>query len=447
MKRYLTDQEKRFECTDVSARPCPIAPEMQLVKVYQDITFQHIVGFGAALTEASGYVYAQMDEAMQREFVQLCFGPKGNQYSLGRISVQSCDFSLGPRHYMDKPTRGDTSLEGFSIAEDFAYVLPLVLAACEENGQLEFMASPWSPPAWAKSNHSMKSGGRLKSKHANTWARMIARSVADYRKLGVNVSRLTVQNEPEAEQSWESCLFTGAQERSFVHEHLKPALRAEGLDNVKVFIWDHNKQSILARAGGMLADPANADIGGVAFHWYSGDHFEALRVVRDVIGPERELIFSEGCDSYSAGDPARELPHAEHYAHEVIGDLQAGANGILDWNILLDQEGGPNHVDNFCDAPIMYDTNTHQMNVRLPFYYLGHFSRYIQRGAVRLLTTRYTTDLETCAFQNPDGTRVLVALNRTDYDIPFTLTWGSGVLGRRAIDLHSPAHSIQTIIF
>ena len=446
MKRYITDESNRLACTKLVATPCPKAREMQLVKVYPHITFQQIIGFGAALTEASGYVYAHMDEATQRSFIQLCFGTEGNRYSFGRLSVQSCDFSLVPRSYASKPK--DASLQDFSIDDDYAYVLPLVLAACSENENLEFIASPWSPPAWAKTTRSMKRGGHLLRKHYDTWAQMMARFVAEYRSIGVPVTRLTVQNEPEAIQTWESCLFSASQERTFLHEHLKPALRELGLDDVKVLIWDHNKQSALERAAGLLSDgQAGESADGVAFHWYSGDHFEALRVVRDAIGPQRELVFTEGCEFYSAGSSYWELPHAENYAHEIIGDLEAGANGILDWNILLDEKGGPNHVGNYCDAPIMYDMQTHEMNVRLPFYYLGHFSRFIQPGARRMLTTRYTSDLETCSFVNPDGSHALVVLNRTDRTVPFTLTWGMGLIERRAASTEAPPRSIQTIVW
>ena len=443
MTRYLTTSERRFECTALHASPCPEMPEMQLVKVYDDLKFQQVIGFGAALTEASGYVFAQMSVDDQRRFVKMCFGREGNRYSLARLSVQSCDFSLGPRAYVDDSP--DESLATFSIDDDFAYVLPLAFAACRENASLEFLASPWSPPAWMKSNATMKHGGRLRKRHYDRWAQMIARFVGDYRALGVPITRLTVQNEPNATQVWESCRFTPSEERAFLVNHLKPALRVAGLGDVKVLGWDHNKESALERTASLLAGDGSRELDGIAFHWYSGDHFEALRVVRDFIGPDKELIFTEGCSNYTAGDPERELPQAENYAHEVIGDLEAGANAILDWNILLDAQGGPNHVGNFCNAPIMHDCESGKTNVRLPFHYLGHFSRFIQLGAVRMLTTRYTTDLETCAFANPDGTHVLVVLNRNWWDIGFDLTWNDAAIGSRIASIEAPAHSIQTI--
>ncbi len=443
MKRYLTDRTRLFEPTQLHPRSVRHASEMKLVKVYPGGTYQNVIGIGAALTEASGYVFSQMTPDTQQEFLDLCFGANANNYSLCRLSIQSCDFSLVPRSYM---TERDESLRGFSIDDDWAYVLPLVKAAQTVKPSLEFIASPWSPPAWAKTNHLMKYGGHLKRSSYEIWANMIAKALIAYRDEGVNIDRITVQNEPMARQTWESCLFTATQERDFLHDALKPTLREAGLDHVKTLIWDHNKEGALDRAAEVMHEQRFADdVDGVAFHWYSGDHFEALRVVRDFIGPDKELIFTEGCEFFTGGSTWWELPHAENYAHEIIGDFEAGANGILDWNILLDATGGPNHVGNFCDAPLMYDTVKRHLNVRLPFHYIGHFSRFIQPGAQRVLSTRYTADLETCCFANPDGTFALIVLNRTDADIDFDLAWSTAAFGIRMAHVDAPAHCIQTI--
>lgn len=443
MQRFITDSTRRLERSAVKVLPAPVSPEMNLVKAYPNIKHQAFLGFGAALTEASGYVFSRMDAATQERFLNLCFSEEHNHYGLCRLSIQSCDFSLAPRAYMAKP---DQSLESFSIDDDWAYVLPLVKAAQKVNPRLEFIASPWSPPAWAKTTRMMKHGGHLRPDMQDLWARMIARTIACYRSEGVNIGRVTIQNEPQAIQSWESCLYSANQEREFLHKHLKPALRAKGLGHVKTLVWDHNKDCVLERAAEALSDPQSAlDVNGVAFHWYSGDHFEALRATRELIGPDRELIFSEGCDFYTEGDQWWELSHAEHYAREIIGDFEAGTNAILDWNILLDAKGGPNHVGNYCDAPIMYNEESGRLNVRLPFYYLGHFSHFLRIGARRMLVTKYTSWIETCGFVNPNGERVLVVLNRRDEGCDFDLTWGSGALGRRMAHLDAPAHSIQTI--
>ena len=301
MKRYITDSTQRFTQSRVQVQPAPIAPEMSLVKVYPHVTYQPFLGFGAALTEASGHVFARMSAEQREEFLRLCFAADGNRYSLCRVSIQSCDFSLTPRTYLPKR---DETLSGFSIDDDWGYVLPLVKEAQRVNPDLQFIASPWSPPAWAKTNRSMKRGGHLRRDCYGLWARMMARTLADYRDAGVGIGRVTIQNEPNAIQTWESCQYNAAQERAFLHDHLKPALHQAGLGHVKTLIWDHNKEGMLDRAAAIMGDDAAAaDVDGVAFHWYSGDHFEALRAARELVGPCRELIFSEGCDYYSAGDP------------------------------------------------------------------------------------------------------------------------------------------------
>ena len=445
MDIYTTDSTQSLAHVRKPFLPCASAPEQRLIKVYPSQTYQTIVGFGAALTEASGVVYSQLPTELKERFIELCFGKEGNAYSLSRLAIQSCDFSLAPRAYahFGKGARNAT----FSIDDDWGYILPFVFDAQAANPSLTFIASPWSPPAWAKTNLNMKYGGHLRKKHYRSWATLIARFVAEYRALGVNIERITVQNEPEAIQIWESCLFNPEQEKTFVRDYLRRALDEAGLAEVKIFIWDHNKQSMLDRTMAVMADPQAADcVDGVAFHWYSGDHFEAVRATRDVIG-NRELIFTEGCDFFTNGDPWWEIPHAEHYAREVIGDLENGANGIIDWNILLNAQGGPNHVGNWCDAPIMYDDLTGQLNVRKPFYYLGHFSRFIQPRAKRMLTTRYTTDLEATSFANPDGSFATVVLNRFDKDINFTLLTEGGVTERRSISLTSRGHSITTLVW
>lgn len=442
MDVYLTDRHDRFLRRRVQSRFISAIPEMRLVKVYPDVLFQPVIGFGGALTEAAGYVFSQMGERLQHEFIEACFGQKGNRYNLARTSIQSCDFSLGPRAYVEDAT--DVRLDTFSIQGDRPYVLPIIKAAQDVNPGLGFLASPWSPPAWAKTNGDMRAGGYLKHGAYDIWARMIARYLLAYREEGVDIGRITVQNEPQAKQTWESCLFNAYQEREFLCNHLRPALDEVGLYDVKILVWDHNKEGMYDRAAEFMNDPRAASLfDGVAFHWYSGDHFEAVRATRALIG-DRELIFSEGCDAYSAGDIMQELSHAEHYAHELIGDLEAGANAFLDWNVLLDSLGGPNHVDNVCDAPVMYDASRGTLRLRLPYYYLGHFSRFIQPGARRMLVTRFTQEVETCGFVNPDGGKVLIVLNRTGHDIPFTLSRSSTVVERRIAKVSAPAHSIQT---
>lgn len=251
------------------------------------------------------------------------------------------------------------------------------------------------------------------------WADMVARYVSAYHDEGIAVQRLTVQNEPAAVQTWDSCIFSGAEEAEFVCRYLRLALDKAQHSDVKINVWDHNKEKILKRvAESFSVEGAQEAIDGIAFHWYTGDHFDALAEVRRQY-PDKELIFTEGCVEYSRFEVDNQVQNAEMYAHDMIGDFNAGINGFIDWNLILDRQGGPNHVGNYCAAPVMCDVDT--VNINLAYYYIGHFSRFIRPGARRILVSKYSPDIETTAFQNEDRSKVLVILNRSEKDVEFVV--------------------------
>lgn len=432
---YTTNAEKRYERTvrEFADRP---GAEMSLVKIYPEEVRQEILGFGGALTEASAYVWSKMSGENREKLLKLYFGPGSSNYHICRTHIQSCDFSLGNRSYVKE---GDLGLTTFSIEGDRVYLIPFIQAVLEKDKEVQFLASPWSPPAFMKTNGEMNHGGKLKKEYYDAWAKLIVKYVEAYGKEGISISRLTLQNEPAAVQKWDSCIFTAEEERVFACEYLRKRLDEAGYDHVKLSMWDHNKDLILERTKGTFADEeAGRAIQGIAFHWYSGDHFEALQTVRERY-PDKELIFTEGCVEYSKFSKRNQVDFAESYGHALIGDLNAGMNAFIDWNILLDEQGGPNHVKNFCDAPVMYDTEKDVLDVKLSYYYIGHFSRFIKPGARRLLTTRYTQNLECCAFQNPDGEMVLVVMNQTDKQQKFEL-----LVEGKACRMEMEAHSILT---
>ena len=197
-------------------------------------------------------------------------------------------------------------------------------------------------------------------------------------------------------------------------ECLKPALEKAGCGDVGILVWDHNKEILPYRAAGTMSVPgAEGAVAGFAVHWYTGDHFEAVRLVKER-WPEKKVWFTEGCVEYSRFDAASNIPNAEMYAHDMIGNLNGGINGSMDWNLLLDAEGGPNHVGNFCEAPIMLSPDGQDFELRSAYAYIGHFSRYIRPGAVALGSSVYSSAVEATAFRNPDGTTAVVTLNRTE---------------------------------
>jgi glucosylceramidase len=311
-------------------------------------------------------------------------------------------------------------MKSFTLEREEQYIIPLLKAAQEKNGEaFDLMLSPWSPPAFMKTNGEKTHGGKLKPEYRKFWAEYICRYCQEYKKRGFQVNRLTIQNEPAAVQSWDSCLYSAEEEKEFLRDYLYPALVENGLSEVKINIWDHNKERLFERAKAEIDKDTDKMIDGVAFHWYSGDHFEAISTTHQVF-PDKELIFTEGCVEYSRFD-TNQLRNAQMYAHDIIGNLNGGMTGSIDWNIMLDEKGGPNHVGNFCDAPIMVDTNKDTFEVKLSFDYIGHFSKYIRKGAKRIAFSKYTNKLEMTAFKNPDDSIVLVVLNVTEQDMPVVI--------------------------
>jgi glucosylceramidase len=392
--------------------------ENNVINLYPDIEYQSFHGFGGAITEAAGYAFSKLTKDNQEKVLDCYFGEMGNCYRMVRSHIDSCDFSLDV--YSAMTDAEDIEMKSFNLNRDEQYILPLIKAAQEKSGEpLDLMLSPWSPPAFMKTNGKRVHGGQLKQEFREFWAEYICRYIKEYEKRGLIVNRLTIQNEPKAVQRWDSCIYTAEEEKEFLRDYLYPSLVKNGLSHVKINIWDHNKERLYERAKAIIDQDTDKMVDGVAFHWYSGDHFETIRITHEAF-PEKELIFTEGCVEYSRFD-TNQLHNAQMYAHDIIGNLNAGMTGFMDWNIILDEKGGPNHVGNLCDSPIMVDTQSGDYEVKLSFDYIGHFSKYIRKGAKRIAFSQYTSNLEMTAFKNLDDSMALVFLNRTDKDLPIVI--------------------------
>lgn len=394
------------------AVPCQIYPdnntqEREVVNIYPDITNQTIGGFGGAVTESVGDTLSRMPREKQTEILEACFGKEGLRYTHVRTSIDSCDFAIAQYEAAGAPGAP------FDMRHDETYVIPFIKAAqtfCPET--IGVMLTPWSPPAYMKDNGARSNGGKLKREYYADWADYICRYILTYRSHGLRVKKLSVQNEPNAVQLWDSCLFSGADERLLLRDYLYPALLQNGLGDLEVYIWDHNKERLFDRVREVVDETTAHMIAGAAFHWYSGDHFDALRLVRRRY-PELQLLFSEGCIEFSRFSRDDQLQSARMYAHDMIGNFNAGMNTFFDWNITLDSEGGPNHAGNFCEAPILCDPESGTFGKRLSFFYIWHFSHFIAPGARHIATTNFSAELDAAAFINPDGVISIVILNNT----------------------------------
>ena len=379
--------------------------ERDVINLYPAVKNQTILGFGGAITESVGYTLSKLSPERQNELLSACFGQDGLRYTMARTSIDSCDFSLAP--YEASASEGTP----LALTHDQQYTIPYLKAAsalCPV--PLSLMLTPWSPPAYMKENNRRDNGGALKPAYYAAWADYICRYLAVYRAAGLQVTRLSVQNEPNAVQTWDSCTFTPAQEKHFLRDFLVPALQKNGFPNIAVYIWDHNKERLFDRVCAIADEETLPMISGAAFHWYSGDHFDAIRLVRQIY-PQLELLFSEGCIEYTRFSADNGLQNARMYGHDMIGNFNAGMNTFLDWNIALDENGGPNHAKNYCEAPILCDTRRGTYEKQLSYYYIWHFSHFIEPGARHIASTRFSEEVDAAAFQNPDGSIIAVLLN------------------------------------
>lgn len=384
--------------------------ENNVINIYPSVRGQKFEGFGGAFTDSAGYVYAQMDDKDRRKLIHTYFDTDEMNYRLGRIHLDSCDFSMEQYEAMSDPE--DKEMKSFSLERAFQYVMPLLRDVEAISGRkVELMISPWSPPAFMKTNGERVHGGSLKEEYRGWWAQYICRYIRKLREAGRCIKRMSLQNEPAAVQTWDSCVYTAEQEKEFLRDFLYPALQEHGLDDIEIFIWDHNKERVFERACQIIDETTDHMITGLAFHWYSGDHFEALSYVRDRF-PGKKLILSEACIEYSKYSADDYLANAQKYAHDIIGNLNQGMTAFYDWNLLLDETGGPNHVGNFCDAPYLYDTKEKKLLERNTLSYIRHFSHFIQPGATWIGTSRYTDEIDATAFEKPDGVIQAVLLNR-----------------------------------
>ncbi|WP_178023985.1 glycoside hydrolase family 30 protein [uncultured Paenibacillus sp.] len=408
------------------------------LRVLPEQTYQTVMGFGGAFTEAAAYTLSRISPQKRDDVIRRYFDPQeGLGYSLGRVHIHSCDFALENYTYIED---GDVELKTFDISRDHKWVIPLVHNAARTAGKdITMLASPWSPPAWMKTNGDMNHGGQLKPEYREAWALYYTKFIKAYREAGIPIWGITVQNEPAAVQTWDSCIYSGEEERDFVRDHLGPAMHREGLADVELLIWDHNRDIMIERASAVLSDPEAAKyVWGTGFHWYVSEAFENVGKVHELF-PDKHLLFTEGCQE--GGVKLGEWFTGERYGRNIIGDLNNWNEGFLDWNLVLDETGGPNHVGNLCDAPIIADTKTDTIHYNSSYYYIGHFSKYIKPGAVRLGLETELPSLLATAFRNPDGSVAVVVQNESDEAQPFVLELGGEAAGETL-----PAHSIATYI-
>lgn len=372
---------------------------------------QEILGFGGAFTESSAYIYAQADAAGKAAAMERLFGKSGLRYNFCRICIGSSDFSLDQYDYL---APGATNLESFSIERDRRYVIPMIhdaqAAAKAAGEEIVFFASPWSPPAFMKDTGSRVKGGRLLPEYREMYAEYFVKFIKAYAAEGIPISAVTPQNETLAPSPWDSCLVSAEEEAALIRA-LSAAFAAHGLE-VKILAWDHNKGRLYHRMEEIYREVPDL-VAGAAFHWYSGQHFEELALMRERY-PGKLLIASEFCNGLG-----RKI--FDTYGAELMGNLTHGVQAECEWNLMLGAAGEPYHDRAFgCSAPIHSDGKN--LTLRRSYFEMYLFSHFVRRGARALATSSFCEGLNAAAFRNPDGRLVVVVRNATGKTISYNLS-------------------------
>jgi glucosylceramidase len=445
------------------------ANESISIQLLPGTKFQTITGFGGSFTKASAYLLNKLSKKNRELILDAYFGDEGARYSLTRTHINSCDFSLG--NYSYAPVKGDKQLEHFSIDEDREDLIPMIKdAMVRSKDGFKIIASPWTAPPWMKDNNKWV-GGKLLSEYRDSWALFFSKYINGYKKEGIDIWGLTVENEPLGNGgNWESMLYTPEEMVDFVENHLGPKLEADR-HLVKVLAYDQNRGEELEKWAKVIYkdETSSKYFDGFAIHWYGStiDLFpKSLSFTHDM-APGKHLIQSEACvdaevphwhdDKWYWSEEATDWGwdwapadqkklHPKYvpvyrYARDIIGCMNNWVDGWVDWNMVLDRQGGPNWFKNWCVAPVIVDPQKDEVYFTPLYYTMAHFSKYIRPGAVCIGFNNTDPSLMLTVAQNPNGSIVVVILNINPESKNIKLS-----LGDRSVEVQISAQAIQTIV-
>lgn len=413
-----------------------------VIRLNTEEKFQTITGFGGSFTESSAHLLHQLSKENRKKVLDAYFSKEGADYSLTRTHINSCDFSL--KHYAYAMVDGDKNLDNFSVEEDKNDIIPMILEAqsISKDG-FKIIASPWTAPPWMKDNKSWI-GGKLLPEYNDTWALYYSKYIDAYKKEGINIWGLTVINEPHGNgNNWESMLFSPEEMTLFVQNHLGPTLASQGKSKVKILGYDQNRAGLQEWVDAMYKDDKTSKyFSGTAIHWYEStyDYFPDALQYAHKKAPDKYLIQTEACvdseiphwnddawywkkeatdwgwDWASEKDKYLHPKYApvNRYASDIIGCLNNWVDGWVDWNMVLDRQGGPNWFKNWCTAPVIVDVEKDQVYFTPLYYTMAHFSKFMRPGAVKIGCTIQDKEVMATAVKNPDGSIALAIFNPTE---------------------------------
>ncbi len=439
------------------------------ININPNITYQTITGFGGSFTEASATLLNRLSKENKEKILQAYFGKDGAQYSLTRTHIASCDFSL--KNYTYAKVENDLNLEHFSIEDDLNDLIPMILEAQKISKEgFKIIASPWTAPPWMKDNKHYV-GGKLLSEFNDVFALYFSKYLNAYKKEGIDIWGLTVINEPHGNgNNWESTHFSPEEMTNFVQNHLGPKLDKDGWGKVNIFGYDQNRAGLKEWVDAMYKDENTSKyFAGTAIHWYESTFEvfpEALQYANKK-APNKLLIETEGCvDSevpkwkddkwywqkeatdwgWDWANEKEKYLHPKYapvnrYAMDIIGCLNNQVNGWIDWNMVLDKQGGPNWFKNWCVAPVIVDPEQNEVYFTPLYYVMAHFSKFMRPGAVKIACEINHQELVATAVKNTDGSIVIALFNPSNekYNISINLNEE-----RKKISIDSKA--LQTIV-
>nr|CDJ96960.1 Glycoside hydrolase domain containing protein [Haemonchus contortus] len=431
---YTSSQSgKRFEKSILPISEGTSSSEVTIEIDARD-TYQSIIGFGGAFTDAAGINLRSLSEETQKNLMESYFGKNGIEYNLARVPIASTDFSTREYSYAD--TVGDFDMKTFKLTkEDYQYKIPYILSAINLTGNnLLLYASPWSAPGWMKTNGQMKGGGALigevNGKYYRSYANYLIKFFEEYAKNGVPFWGMTLQNEPTSGAlpfyKWQAMLFTASMQRDFVKVTLGPMLKSKNTTkDLKVMALDDNRISLPGWADTIFNDPeASKYVDGIGVHWYL-DALMPASVLTTTHNrhPEKFILATEACAGAFFGHSPilGDWYRAEEYAVNIIEDLNNFVTGWTDWNICLNEQGGPNWVENFVDSPVIVNATSDQFYKQPMFYAMGHFSKFFKKDSVRVnsVVTGSSEVLATAVVYK--GRRSVAVLNRMSSSVGVTL--------------------------
>ncbi|CAI2352067.1 unnamed protein product [Caenorhabditis sp. 36 PRJEB53466] len=418
--------------------------------------FQTIIGFGGAFTDSAGDQLAAVTDRLADRILNAYFGADGLEYNIGRVPMASCDFSTHEYSYDD--VRDDFELKNFALPEeDLKLKIPFIQKAIEKSGgKLQLFASPWSAPGWMKVTGRMRGGGAMRndSRVYKAYAEYFIKFFEAYSSHNIPFWGLTIQNEPSSGADmtwrWQTMNYTAETMRDFLRDYLGPRLKETELtEKLKVMILDDGRGLLPGWADTIFNDTeARRYADGVAVHWYGNMYSPAVLLdITQRHHPDKFIFGTEACAGYFGhhGPIMGDWFRAEGYADDIITDLNHHVSGWTDWNLCLDETGGPNWAYNVVDAPIIVNRTADEFYKQPMFYAMGHFSKFLPRGSTRVLSlVRGNLAVSAVSVVIEGGRRATVILSKSASSLSARIVDGSTGL---SLTLTLPPRSIHTVIW